>query len=511
MSEESVMGGACYLLTTSELVPGDVIATDPEGPWLVVVSTAPATETRTRLRLRPLTGGSGGSGVERVLPRYERQVVRRTRVDPEGLPGPAPWAASRGRRVVVTGLGALSPLGGDAPGLWQGLLDGRCGVSVMRGPGFDALPVRLAARSAVDPAELLPRAVARRMNRSAQFALLAAREAWRDAGLDPAGSVASGLRPEHTGVSMGTIIGGAPVLVENRLALDARGPRAVSPHTTPMIVPSASAAQISKDLDIRGQSRTFVSACASGTEAIGQAIDAVRDGRLDLVVAGGTEAVITPEILAAFAAMRAVSTRNDQPEHASRPFDDARDGFVLGEGAGVVILEAEEHARARGAHVYCEAAGWGLSADAYHMAAPQPEGRGIEAALRRALADAGASLADVAHINAHATATIEGDRTEALALGRLFGHQIRDIPVTANKGALGHLQGGAGAVEAIAAVLTLRDGLIPPTVGCDDPEEGLGLDIVRGAPRPLPPCGNLVLSNSFGFGGHNAVLALRRL
>ncbi|WP_328313808.1 beta-ketoacyl-[acyl-carrier-protein] synthase family protein [Streptomyces sp. NBC_00442] len=508
MNEESVMGGACHLLTTGELVPGDVIATDPDRPWLVVVGTAPATETRTRLYLRPLTGGPD---LERVLPRYERQVVRATRVDPAGLSGPARSAAPGARRVVVTGVGALSPLGGDAPHLWQGLLDGRCGVGLVEGPGFDGLPVRLAARASVDPAALLPRPVARRMNRSAQFALLAAREAWRDAGLDPAGTAASGLRPDRTGVSMGTIIGGAPVLVESRLALDERGPRAVSPHTTPMIVPSASAAQISKDLDIRGQCRTFVSACASGTEAIGQGIDAIRAGRIDLVVAGGTEAVITPEILAAFAAMRAVSTRNGQPEHASRPFDAARDGFVLGEGAGVIVLESEEHARARDARVYCEAAGWGLSADAHHMAAPQPEGRGIEAALRTALADAGATTGDVAHINAHATATVEGDRTEALALCRLFGSQIRDVPVTANKGALGHLQGGAGAVEAVAAILTLRNGLIPPTVGCDDPEDGLGLDIVRESPRALPPYGDVVLSNSFGFGGHNAVLALRRM
>ncbi|MGW2816215.1 beta-ketoacyl-[acyl-carrier-protein] synthase family protein [Streptomyces sp. NPDC001415] len=507
MNEESVMGGKCCLLTTGELVPGDVIATDPDGPWHVVVRTAPATETKTRLQLRPLTGGPD---LERVLPRYERQVVRTTRVDPADPPDPAQWAAPRRRRVVVTGLGAVSPLGGDVPGLWQGLLEGRSGVSVVEGPGFDGLPVRLAARAAVDPAELLPRTEVRRMNRSTQFALLAAREAWRDAGLDLAGTVASGLRPARTGVSIGTIIGGAPVMVESRLTLIARGPRAVSPYTTPMTVPSASAARISKDLDIRGEARTFVSACASGTEAIGQAIDAIRAGRVDLVVAGGTEAVITPEILAAFAAMRAVSTRNDQPAQASRPFDEARDGFVLGEGAGVLILEDEEHARARGARIYCEAAGWGLSADAFHMAAPEPEGRGVEAALRSALADAGATPADVAHVNAHATATVDGDRTEARALGRLFAGHTRDIPVTANKGALGHLQGGAGAVEAVATILTLRDGLIPPTVGCDHPEEGLGLDIVRGTPRPLPPCGDIVLSNSFGFGGHNAVLSFRR-
>ncbi|WP_329396498.1 beta-ketoacyl-[acyl-carrier-protein] synthase family protein [Streptomyces melanogenes] len=506
MSEESVMGGECWLLTTGELVPGDVVATGVDR-WHVVVRTAPASEARTRLVLRPV---GGGPDQERLLDRREHQVVRVGRVDPADVTRPEGPGGGR-RRVVVTGIGALTPLGPDVAGLWQGLLSGRSAVGLLEGEEFDGLPVRLAARAAVDPADLLPRPVARRMNRSAQLAVLAAREAWRDAGLDLEGARESGLLPARAGVSLGSIIGGAPVLVEAQHRLEQRGPRAVSPHTAPMLVPSSAAAQISIDLGILGEASTVVSACASGTEAIGRAVDRVRDGHLDLVVAGGTEAVITPAILAAFAAMRAVSTRNDEPASASRPFDKKRDGFVLGEGAGVLVLEAEEHARARGARIYCEAAGWGLSADAFHMAAPEPGGLGIEAALRAALADADATAADVVHVNAHATATVEGDRAEARALGRVLGAHTPDVPVTANKGALGHLQGGAGGVEAIATVLALRDGLIPPTAGCDDVEDGIALDVVRHSPRSLPLDGDIALSDSFGFGGHNAVLAFRSM
>ncbi|MEU5434286.1 beta-ketoacyl-[acyl-carrier-protein] synthase family protein [Streptomyces sp. NPDC020719] len=506
MSEDPVMGGECCLLTTGELVPGDVIATGVDS-WHVVMRTAPASEARTRLVLRPVHGGPDH---ERLVARRARQVVRTARVDPADLPkaeGPGPGR----RRVVVTGLGALTPLGPDVAALWQGLLSGRSAVGVVTGEEFDGLPVRLAAVAAVDPARLLPRTVARRMNRSAQLAVVAAREAWRDAGLDLAGTKASGLLPTRTGVSMGTIIGGAPVLVDGQRRLAQRGPRAVSPFTAPMTVPSSCAAQISMDLDIRGEASTLVSACASGTEAIGHAIDRIRAGHVDLMVTGGAEAVIVPAILASFAAMRAVSTRNDEPACASRPFDKNRDGFVLGEGAGVLVLEAEEHARARGAPIYCEAAGWGLSADAFHMVAPEPSGRGIEAALRAALADADATAADVVHVNAHATATVEGDRAEARALGRVLGAHAPDVPVTANKGALGHLQGGAGGVEAIATVLALRDGLVPPTAGCDDVEDGIGLDVVTRSPRSLPLDGDIALSDSFGFGGHNAVLAFRAI
>jgi 3-oxoacyl-[acyl-carrier-protein] synthase II len=413
------------------------------------------------------------------------------------------------RRVVVTGLGAVTPLGYGVGELWQGLLDGRHGIRELTDPEFDGLPVRVAGTVPTDPAESLPRPAARRMNRAAQFGVLAAREAWADAGFTAGGTRESGLDPERVGVSLGAILGDASVLVGGDRNLRARGPRAVSPLTTPMTVPSQAASQVSLDLHITGEARTVTSACASGTEAIGQAIDRIRHGRVDIALAGGAEAVVTPAIMASFAAMRALSTAALADGSPSRPFAKDRDGFVNGEGAGVLLLEAEDHARARGARVYCEAAGWGLSADAHHMAAPDPSGTGIALALRRALHDADAHVVDIIHVNAHATATPDGDLAESGALRAVLGR--RNVPVTALKGHLGHLQGAAGGVEAVATALTLHHGLIPPTVGCADVDAEIALDVVRGAPRPLPRNGDLALSNSFGFGGHNAVLALRRL
>ncbi|WP_280721772.1 beta-ketoacyl-[acyl-carrier-protein] synthase family protein [Kitasatospora sp. MAA4] len=404
----------------------------------------------------------------------------------------------------------ISPLGGDAASTWRGLLAGECGVRPLVGAEFEGLPVRIAAPAAIDPADRLPRTQARTMGRSAQFALLAAREAWADAGLAHSAMRDGELDAKRVGVSMGTIIGGAPVLVAADQVLSQRGARFVSPHTAPMTVPNGAAAQIAIDLGIRGEARTVVAGCASGTEAIGQAIDRIRHGHLDVVLAGGTEAVITPVVLAAFASMRALSLGEDGPLGASRPFDKNRDGFVVGEGAGLLVLEDEEHALARGARIYCEAAGWGLSADAHHMVAPRPDGEGIVDAIAKALADAGAEPGDVVHVNAHATATPNGDAAEAVALHAVFGAGIGDVAVTAPKGALGHMQGAGGAVEAIATVLTLHHGLIPPTVGCDNPDDEIGLDVVVGAPRPLSRGGDVALSNSYGFGGHNAVLAFRR-
>ncbi|MFC9805491.1 beta-ketoacyl-[acyl-carrier-protein] synthase family protein [Streptomyces griseoaurantiacus] len=412
------------------------------------------------------------------------------------------------RRVVVTGLGAITPLGLGVPALWQGLLDGRCGIGELEGEEFAGLPVRTAGTVPLDPATLLPRTRARRMNRAAQFAVLAAREAWRDAGFDEAGTVESGLDPERVGVSLGAILGDASVLVGGDRALREKGPRAVSPLTTPMCVPSQAASQVSLDLRITGEARTVTSACASGTEAIGQAVDRIRYGHVDAVLAGGAEAVVTPAIMASFASMRALSTHGLQEGTSpSRPFAKDRDGFVNGEGAGVLLLEAEEHARARGARIYCEAAGWGLSADAHHIAAPDPTGSGVALALRRALRDAGAHAVDVVHVNAHATGTVEGDLAEAGALRAVLGGSV---PLTAVKGNVGHLQGAAGGVEAVVTALTLREGLIPPTVGCEVVDAAIEVDLVRGAPRELGGPGGVALSNSFGFGGHNAVLALRR-
>ncbi|MFG2191784.1 beta-ketoacyl-[acyl-carrier-protein] synthase family protein [Streptomyces sp. NPDC048639] len=436
-----------------------------------------------------------------LMARDPRAIV--CRLDPVPRPGRS------GRRVVVTGVGAISPLGGDAATTWQGLLDGRSGLQRLDGEEFESLGVRIAAPAAVEPAERLPRARARTMSRSAQFAVLAAREAWADAGFAQDEVTEGTLDARRVGVSIGTIIGGAPVMVDADRTLAERGQRHVSPHTAPMIVPSGAAAQVAIDTGARAEARTVVSACASGTEAIGQAIDRIRDGHADVMVAGGTEAVIIPAIMASFTSMRALSPGTDGPEKASRPFDTARDGFVVGEGAGLLVLESEDHARARGARIYCEAAGWGISADAFHMATPRPDAGGVIDALHKALDDAGAKPDEVMHINAHATATGSGDAAEALALRAVFGERPA-MPVTAPKGAMGHLQGAAGGVEAVAAVLTLHHGVVPPTVGCEEPDDSLGLDVVTGAPRPLPESGDVALSNSFGFGGHNAVLALRR-
>ncbi|QOV35588.1 beta-ketoacyl-[acyl-carrier-protein] synthase family protein [Streptomyces ferrugineus] len=419
-------------------------------------------------------------------------------------------APPRPRRVVVTGLGAVTPLGVGVGELWRGLLDGRHGIRELAGEEFAGLPVRVAGVVPVDPAGLLPRPMARRMNRAAQFGVLAAREAWVDAGFTAGGTRESGVDPARVGVSLGAILGDASVLVGGDRRLREKGPRAVSPLTTPMTVPSQAASQVSLDLHITGEARTVTSACASGTEAIGQAIDRIRYGRIDVALAGGAEAVVTPAIMASFAAMRALAGGDAASGLSpSRPFAKDRAGFVNGEGAGILVLEAEEHARARGARIYCEAAGWGLSADAHHMAAPDPSGHGIALAVRRALRDAGAGVPDVVHVNAHATATTEGDLAEAGALQAVLGD--RAVPVTALKGHLGHLQGAAGGVEAVAAALTLRHGVIPPTAGCLEVDDAIGLDVVTGAARALPEDGDVVLSNSFGFGGHNAVLALRRV
>ncbi|MFG2377519.1 beta-ketoacyl-[acyl-carrier-protein] synthase family protein [Streptomyces sp. NPDC048504] len=442
--------------------------------------------------------GGGGEFVVRHHPRPERIA-----------------AASGPRRVVVTGLGAVTPLGVGVDELWRGLLDGRHGIRELEGEEFAELPVRVAGTVPVDPAELLPRAAARRMNRAAQFAVLAAREAWDDAGFVAGGTRESGLDPERVGVSLGAILGDASVLVGGDRKLRDKGPRGVSPLTTPMTVPSQAASQVSLDLHITGEARTVTAACASGTEAIGAAIDRIRYGRVDIALAGGAEAVVTPAIMASFAAMRALSTRGlADGSSPSRPFGTDRDGFVNGEGAGVLVLEAEEHARARGARIYCEAAGWGLSADAHHMAAPDPSGAGVALAVRRAVRDAGGHVSDVVHVNAHATATVEGDLAEAGALRAVFGR--RNVPVTAIKGHLGHLQGAAGGVEAVATVLALHHGVVPATLGAaGELDDSIGLDVVMGVARELPwgedGTGDLALSNSFGFGGHNAVLALRRV
>jgi 3-oxoacyl-[acyl-carrier-protein] synthase II len=412
--------------------------------------------------------------------------------------------------VVVTGLGATTPLGGDVASTWAGLLDARSGVRRIDDEWAADLPVRIAAPAAVDPTEVLDRVEARTLDRSQQLALVAAREAWADAGF----SADVGVDPERLAVVVATGIGGVLTLLAQYDVLRERGARRVSPHTVPMLMPNGPAATVGLALTARAGVHTPVSACASGAEAIALALDLLRAGRADVVVAGGAEAAIASLPIAGFAAMRALSTREDQPDAASRPYDKARDGFVLGEGAALLVLETEEHARSRGARIYAELAGAGISADAHHVAAPEPTGAGAARALSLAMRDAGLQPGDVVHVNAHATSTPLGDIAEAKALRTALGDAVNAIPVTATKSCTGHLLGAAGALEAAVTVLSLHHGVVPPTRNLDDPDDEVGLDVVRFEPRALRPVGAAgkecaALSNSFGFGGHNVTVAFK--
>jgi 3-oxoacyl-[acyl-carrier-protein] synthase II len=373
---------------------------------------------------------------------------------------------------------------------------------VLAGEEYASLPARIAARAAVDPATVLDRVQARRLDRCEQFAIVAAREAWADAG-------APEVPPERLGVVVSSGIGGISTILAGYDLLRDRGWQRMSPFTVPMLMPNGSAGWIGIELGARAGVHTTVSACASGAEAIGYAMDMIRVGRADVVLAGGTEAAIVPLNIAAFAAMRALSTRNDEPERASRPFDKGRDGFVLGEGAGMVVLESAEHAQRRGAQVLAVAAGSGYSSDAYHIAQPEPSGRGIVAAIQAVLADAGLDPDQVVHVNAHATSTPAGDAVEGRAIAAALGPAADGAVVSATKSMTGHLLGGAGAVEAVATILALRDRVAPPTINLDDPDEEARIDIAT-KPRELTPHGSApmaALNNSFGFGGHNVTLA----
>jgi 3-oxoacyl-[acyl-carrier-protein] synthase II len=396
--------------------------------------------------------------------------------------------------VVVTGLGATTPLGGDVASTWDAMLAGRSGVSALTHEWAKDLPVRIAAQLAVDPADTIDRVKLRRLDRSEAIALIAAHQAWADAGLG------DDVDRERLAVSVGTGIGGALTLLAQDDILEASGPRRVSPHTVPMLMPNGPAAWVGLELGAQAGVHCVASACATGAEAIALGLDIIRSGRADIVVAGGTEAVIHGLPIAGFASMRAMSTRNDDPERASRPWDKGRDGFVLGEGAAVVVLENAEHAAARGARVYARLAGAGITSDGFDIVQPHPEGAGFVRAVRKALKDADLTGPDIAHVNAHATSTPVGDMAEIIGLR----HAIGDHPVlTATKSMSGHLLGAAGALESIATILAVHEDVIPPTINLDDPEEGL-LDVVTQKPRPLEI--HAALNNSFGFGGHNVAL-----
>jgi 3-oxoacyl-[acyl-carrier-protein] synthase II len=404
------------------------------------------------------------------------------------------------RRVVVTGLGATTPLGSDVDSTWAALIAGKSGVRLLTEEWRELLPVHFAARVHTEPADQMERVEMRRLDRSEQFALIASREAWKDAG-------SPDVDKERLGVVIASGIGGVITLLDQFDNLKEKGARGVSPHTVPMLMPNGPAANVGLELQAKAGVHTPVSACASGAEAVGYALEMIRSNRADVIVSGGVEAAIHQLPMAGFAAMKALSTRNDAPERASRPYDRDRDGFVLGEGGGVLILEEYEHAKARGAKIYCELVGQGLSSDGYHIAAPDPEGAGVQRAIKFALADANLSTRDIVHLNAHATSTPAGDVAEAHALRLALGKDADHVAVSATKSMTGHLLGGAGAIESVFIVKALQERLAPPTINIENLDPAVTIDVVRDKARVLPAGQIAALNDSFGFGGHNVVLA----
>jgi 3-oxoacyl-[acyl-carrier-protein] synthase II len=409
--------------------------------------------------------------------------------------------------VVVTGLGATTPLGGDVASTWEALLAGRSGVRRIDDADHEwvdrhQLPVKIAAPLAVAPTEVLPRVQARRLDRCEQVALVAAKEAWAHAGLGEPGEQ---VEPERLAVVIGTGIGGAVTLLDQDDLLENGGLRKVSPLTVPMLMPNGPAAWVGIEFGARGGVHAPVSACASGAEALAWALRLLRAGEVDVVLAGGAEACITGITVAGFVQARTLSQRNDEPERASRPFDVDRDGFVLGEGSGIMVLERAEFAAARGATVHGRLAGAGLTSDAYHITGPEPEGVGQSRAIAAAVRDAGLEPSDVGHVNCHATSTVAGDVGETRAVRKALG----DHPVlTAPKSALGHLVGAAGAVESIITLLSIKEGVIPATLNLENLDPGVELDVVAGEPRKVDL--DAAVCDSFGFGGHNAAVAFIR-
>jgi 3-oxoacyl-[acyl-carrier-protein] synthase II len=407
------------------------------------------------------------------------------------------------RRVVVTGLGCVTPLGVGVEKSWAGAVEGRSGIAPIARFDASGFPVRIAGevRDSLDLGDL-PDKEARRFDRVILLAIAAAREAWADGGL------AGAVDPERIGVAIGSGIGGLATLENSHAVLLARGPRRVSPFTIPMIIGNMPAGVVAIRYGLRGPNLCHVSACATGSHSIGEAARLIERGDADVMLAGGTESANTPLAVASFASMRALSARNDQPESASRPFDRDRDGFVMGEGAAVLVLEAEEHARARAATVRAELIGYGRSADASHITLPEDSGRGAARCMQLALADAEIGAADVGYLNAHATGTPAGDPAETRAVRTVFGGHADALPVSATKSMTGHMLGAAGAVEAVFCIRALESGLLPPTINLDRPDPACDLDHVAHKARPV--AARIALSNSFGFGGTNASLLFER-
>jgi 3-oxoacyl-[acyl-carrier-protein] synthase II len=407
------------------------------------------------------------------------------------------------RRVVVTGLGALTPIGKNVSETWANALAGKSGIVKINQPWSEGLAAQIAGLVTVDPFEVLDRVSARRMDRSTQLGVIAVKEAWSDAG-------SPDIDKERLGVFFGTGIGGLSTVLEQYDILNSRGPDRVNPMTVPMIMPNSAAAMVGLEVGARAGVHSPVSACATSAEAIAGALEMIRNNRADIVVAGGTEACVNRLAIAAFASMRALSTRNDEPQLASRPYDMDRDGFVMGEGAGALILEEEEHAIKRGAKIYGVVSGAGMSSDGYHIAAPEPEGAGASRAMKFALKDANAKASDVCHVNAHATSTPVGDIAEYKAMRSALGDALDNVVVTATKSMTGHLLGGAGAVESVFTIMGLKDGLIPPTLNLNNQDPEIKVNVAKNVPFKLASGANFALNNSFGFGGHNVCIAFSK-
>ena len=409
------------------------------------------------------------------------------------------------KRVVVTGMGAITPLGLSVEELWQGLVEGRSGIA--RITQFDPSPYPVQIMGEVkgfDPGEFMDEKEAKRMSRFSQLAVAAAKMAVEDAGLEVDESLA-----EDVGVILGTGIGGALVEAEKaHLILQNKGVRRVPPLFVPSMMPNAAAHHVGCAFGIKGYTSTVIAACASGTQGIGEGVRAIRDGLAKVVLAGGTESTVCELALAGICAMRALSSRNDEPERASRPFDAERDGFVSAEGCGILVLEDLEYALARGARIQAELLGYGVTSDAYHVSAPDPEGRGSALAMRRAIDDAGLRPEDIEYINAHATATPIGDPAEVAAIKRVMGDRAYEIPVNATKSMIGHLMGASGAVETIAMIMEINEGILHPTINWETPDPDCDLDCVPNVAREAKV--DIALKNSFGFGGQNACLVLGR-
>lgn len=408
------------------------------------------------------------------------------------------------RRVVVTGLGVITPIGNDIPTFWANLLAGRSGIRRIDRFDVSEFPTQIAGMvENFDPEQYIDKKEARRMDRFCQFAVAAAKMALEDAKF-----AITEENAERVGVYIGSGIGGLETLAEQHQILLEKGPRRVSPFLIPMMIADMASGQVSIQFGAKGPNSAPISACATGTHAVGDAVRLIQYGAADVMIAGGTEATIHPLALAGFCAAKAMSTRNDEPEKAVRPFDRDRDGFVMSEGAGILILEELEHAKRRGAKIYGEIIGYGMSGDAYHVTQPAPEGDGAARAMRAAIQDAGIRPEDVDYINAHGTGTELNDKFETLAIKRVFGEHAYRLAVSSIKSMTGHMLGAAGAVEAVATLLTLRDGRVPPTINYETPDPECDLDYVPNRAREMQV--RVALSNSFGFGGHNACVVVRR-